>query len=152
MKSLYESILDDEEVIIDKAKEENNNRWNFIYSLLKYKEADRCVKRLNDTDFKLAKNGRWIKLKPIWRDSCEIAFEAPGANYTYLRVYTVFKTLFVSFPKPRTKKGFIEDLRDHYDTNESDYKKFKEFIIKELDLIPAKEMAGDQWKSKKYTD
>ena len=49
MKTLYESILDDEDVIVDKAEEENNNRWNFIYSLLKYKEADRCVKRLNDS-------------------------------------------------------------------------------------------------------
>ena len=37
MKTLYESILDDEEVIVNKAKKENNNRWNFIYSLLKYK-------------------------------------------------------------------------------------------------------------------
>jgi hypothetical protein len=27
MRSLYESILDDEDVIIDKANEENNNQW-----------------------------------------------------------------------------------------------------------------------------
>ena len=152
MKSLYKSILDDEDVIVNKAKEENSNRWNFIYNLLKYKEVDRCVKSLNDTGFKLAKNGEWVKLKPTWQDSCEIAFEVPEANYTYLRVYTVFNTLFVSFPKPRTKKGFIDNLRNYYGTNERDYKKFKEYIIRELDLIPAKNMAGDQWMSKKYTD
>ena len=44
---IRESILDDEDVLIDKAKEESN--WNFIYNLLKYKEDDRCVKRLNDS-------------------------------------------------------------------------------------------------------
>lgn len=152
MKTLYESILDDEDVLIDKAKEESNNHWNFIYNLLKYKEDDRCVKRLNDIGFKLAKNGEWVKRKPTWQDSCEITFEVPEADYTYLRVYTVFKTLFVSFPKPSNHKRFIDNLKNYYGTNERDYKKFKEYIIKELDLIPAKEMAGDQWKSKKYTD
>lgn len=153
MKTLYESILDDEDILINKIESEYDNIWGVIYSLLKHKELDRCVKYLND-NLKLTKNGFWQKTSPIWKDSSEVIFRSKDAHFSFIRVFAFYKTLYISFPKPtnNTKKKFIEDLRNNYNMSENDYKKFKRHIIKELDLVKDNTFTGDHWRSLKYSE
>lgn len=151
MKTLYESILDDEDILINKIESEYDNIWSVIYSLLKHKELDRCVKYLND-NLKLVENGSWQKTSPIWKDSSEVIFRSKDASFSFIRVFTLYKTLYISFPKltNNIKKKFIEDLRNNYNISENDYKKFKRNIIKELDLVKDNTFTGDHWRSLKY--
>ena len=46
MKSLYESILDDEEVLIEKTIK--SSLWTYVYELLKDKKENEAIKILND--------------------------------------------------------------------------------------------------------
>jgi hypothetical protein len=153
MKTLYESILDDEGILIDKIKNKYDNTWSVVHSLLKNKELDSCIKYLND-NLKLAKNGSWQKTSSLWKDSNEVIFQSKDARFSFIRVFTFYKTLYISFPKPTNniKKKFIEDLRNNYNISENDYKKFKMHIIKELDLVKDNTFAGDHWKSLKYNE
>ena len=154
MKTLYESILDDEDILINKIESEYDNTWGVIYSLLKHKELDRCIKYLND-NLKLAENGFWQKTSSPWKDSSEVIFQSKDARFCLIRVFMFYKTLYISFPKPmmnKVKKKFIEDLRNNYNISENDYKKFKRHIIKELDLVKDNTFAGDHWRSLKYNE
>jgi hypothetical protein len=71
MKTLYESILDDEEELIEKTIK--ISLWAYIYELLKDKKENKAIKILNDT-FKPFKSGTWFKWGTINGDEHILIF------------------------------------------------------------------------------
>ena len=149
MKSLYESILDDEEKLIERSIKDS--LWTPIYELLKDKKENEAIKILND-NFKPFKSGEWHKWGSINGVGNVVTFHKQGAmcNAMFIRNVTNKRQLNFRFYNIIThddvvadniKKDFYKSYKISYD----DFKnKFKPNLIKELDLKKA-DSFFDEW-------
>lgn len=144
-KKLQESILDDEEVLMNKAIE--HLYWTKVYELLKSKKEVEAAKILNDK-FKPCKYGEWRKDTSLNRGEQVISFYKDGAGCGPMRISNVankkqLKFSFADFV------GKLDDLKkdfyNFYGVKYDDFRNnFRVNLIKELDL---KQVSGplDEW-------
>lgn len=134
-KKLQESILDDEEVLMNKAVE--NSYWTKVYELLKSKKEVEAAKILNEK-FRPCKYGEWRKDTSLNRGEYIVIFYKDGAACSPMRISNVAgkKQLKFGFSNfvgiaDYTQKDFYKFYGVKYD----DFRNiFKENLIKELDL------------------
>lgn len=149
MKSLYESILDDEEKLIERSIKDS--LWAPIYELLKDKKENEAIKILNNK-FKPFKSGEWLKYGSVNGVENILTFHKQGAVCNAMLISNVrdkrqLKFSFyklISHDDIRTdsiKKDFYKSYKISYD----DFKnKFKPNLIKELDLKQV-DALFDEW-------
>lgn len=149
MKSLYESLLDDEEKLIERSIKDS--LWTPVYELLKDKKEKEAIKILNNK-FKPLKSGEWLKWGSMNGVENVLSFHQQGAmcNSILLRnVHNKRQLMFrfyniISHDKVKTdsiKKDFYKSYKISYDDFEN---KFKPNLIKELDLKKA-DSFFDEW-------
>ena len=140
---IKESILDDEEVLINKAIEDSY--WADIYKLLKGKKEAEAAKILNEK-FKPCKYGEWRKDIAIYRGEQVIKFYKDGAGCSPMRISNVAG-------KEQLKFGFCDlagnlarnDFYEFYGVKYEDFRNnFRENLIKELGLKKASSIR-DNW-------
>jgi hypothetical protein len=149
MKSLYESILDDEEELIEKTTK--TSLWIYIYELLKDKKENEAIKILNDT-FKPFKSGQWLKWGSINGVERVLNFHKQGAMHHAISIRNVRdkRQLMFRFYNPifhdSVKADVIKkDFYNSYKITYDDFKnKFKPNLIKELDLKQTDQLF-DEW-------
>lgn len=149
MKHLYESILDDEEELIERSIKDS--LWSPIYELLRDKKENEAIKILN-SKFKPFKSGEWLKYGSVNGVENILTFHKQGAMCNVMLISNVrdkrqLKFSFyklISHDDVRTdtiKKDFYKSYKISYD----DFKnKFKPNLIKELDLKKA-DSFFDEW-------
>jgi hypothetical protein len=164
MKSLYESILDDENILINDVKKDLN--WeNIVYNILirntnsnnQNTMRDVCMEYLNaNVNFVKNKNAKWYKEQPIYKGFTKITYGIDGYNGIDLMSFEAhggWKQLYVRFlpiEKPTSKKvglKYEEKLRSEFNMSKQDYLNFKQDMIKTFKLERAKEFSGECWKS-----
>lgn len=134
-KKLQESILDDEEVLINKAID--HSYWTKVYELLKSKKEVEAAKILNEK-FRPCKYGEWRKDTSLNRGEYMVIFYKDGAACSPMRISNVAN-------KKQLKFGFSnfvgiadytqKDFYKFYGVKYEDFRNiFKENLIKELDL------------------
>jgi hypothetical protein len=142
-KKLQESILDDEEVLINKAIEDSY--WAKVYELLKSKKEVEAAKILNDK-LKPCKYGEWRKDTALFRGEQVVIFYKDGAGCGPMRISNVVG-------KEQLKFGFCDlagniarnDFYEFYGIKYDDFRnKFRENLIKELGLKKASSVS-DNW-------
>ena len=139
MKSLYESLLDDEEELIGRSIKDS--LWALVYELLRDKKEKEAIKILNN-NFKPLKSGEWLRWGSINGVENVLIFHKQGAVCNAMKICNVRdkRQLRFSFYKlishdsvktDAIKKDFYKSYKISYD----DYiNKFKPNLIKELDL------------------
>lgn len=146
-KKLQESILDDEEVLMNKAVE--YSYWTKVYELLKSKKEAEAAKILNEK-LKPCKYGEWRKDTTLHRGEQVICFYKDGAGCGPMRISNVvgkeqlkFKFVFFDFVG---KTAYLEkDFYNFYGVKYNDFRNnFRENLIKELDLKKAPSVL-DEW-------
>lgn len=164
MKSLYESILDDEDILIDDVKKTTN--WeNVVYNILirntnannRNAMQDVCIEYLNNNaNISGNKNAKWYKEQPIYKGFTKITYgigDYNGIDLMSFEAHAGWKQLYVRFlpvEKPASKKAglhYIEKLQSEFNMNKQDYLVFKQDMIKKFKLERAKEFSGECWKS-----
>lgn len=149
MKTLYESILDDEEELIKKSIK--NSFWVLIYELLKDKKENEAIKFLN-SKFKPFKSGEWFKWGSVNGVENILTFQKQGATCNTMLISNVrdkrqLKFRFynlITYDDVRAdniKKDFYKSYKISYDDFEN---KFKPNLIKELDLKRTDKLF-DEW-------
>lgn len=144
-KKLQESILDDEEILMNKAVEDSY--WANIYKLLKGKKEAEAAKILNDK-LKPCKYGEWRKNTALHRGEYMVTFYKDGAGCGLMRISNVIG-------KEQLKFGFLElvgeavylknDFYKHYGVKYEDFRnKFRTNLIKELGL-KKDDSRKDEW-------
>ena len=142
-KKLQESILDDEEVLINKAIEDSY--WADIYKLLKGKKEVEAAKILNEK-FKPCKYGEWRKDTGPYRGEQVILFYKDGAGSGPMRISNVvdkeqLKFSFCDLADKITRNDFYK----FYGVKYEDFRNnFRENLIKELGLKKASSIR-DNW-------
>jgi hypothetical protein len=140
---IRESLLDDEEVLINKAIEDSY--WADIYKLLKGKKEAEAAKILNDK-LKPCKYGEWKKDIAIYRGEQVIKFYKNDAGSSPMRISNVAG-------KEQLKFSFCDlygdlaqnDFYEFYGVKYKDFRnKFRENLIKELGLKKASSVS-DNW-------
>jgi hypothetical protein len=164
MKSLYESILDDEDVLIDDVKKSTN--WeNVVYNILVRNASSSnrdamqkvCINWLNE-HVKISNNpnAQWYKDSPIWQGHTHTTYGIPGFNGISLMSFDAdpgHNELYVYFPdirrmRPKYKETYIKGLREEFNMTEKDHINFKQDIIDKFKLMRDRHFAsGDIWKS-----
>jgi hypothetical protein len=152
MKSLYESILDDEDIIINNIKKDFNDLWYTAYSLLLSGSEESCAEALNKIGFKPISKGLWDKTLATIRGGREITFSLNHWTSRIVSIMVYNRRMYINFPKPagKFKKSFENELYEYYKITPDEYKKFKKQLIKELDLEREISFSGDWWVSNKY--
>lgn len=159
MKSLYESLLDDEDVIVNNIK--NNHDWsNVVYDVLvKNSNSNNmdemqkiCIDYLNNhVKFTNNKNITWYKEKSIWKDCTSTSYgrgELGIVDLIRFDADPVHNSLYVRFIPvdgridKKTKDKFIEQLQEYFNMNKQDYIRFQKDMIKKFKLERAKELSG----------
>ena len=146
-KKLQESILDDEEVLMNNAIE--NSYWAKVYELLKSKKEVEAAKILNEK-FRPCKYGKWRKDISLNRGEQVISFYKDGAGCGPMKISNVagkeqlkFKFVFFDFVG---ETAYLEkDFYNFYGVKYNDFRNnFRENLIKELDLkkVPS---VFDEW-------
>lgn len=144
-KKLQESILDDEEVLMNKAIE--HLYWAKVYELLKSKKEVEAAKILNDK-FKPCKYGEWRKDTSLNRGEYMVIFYKDGAGCGPMRISNVAG-------KKQLKFGFFEfigradsikkEFYNFYGVKYEDFiNNFRVNLIKELDLKKVPSVL-DEW-------
>lgn len=164
MKSLYESILDDEDELIQQAKD--STKWeNIVYNILVRNASssnmgamqDICIEWLNE-HVKISNNpkAQWYKDSPIWHGHTHTTYGTMGYNGINLMSFDAdpgHNDLYVYFPdikrmRPKYKETYIKSLREEFNMTEKDYINFKQDIINKFKLKIDRHFAsGDVWKS-----
>ena len=163
MKSLYESILDDEGILIDDVKKSAN--WeNVIYNILVRNASSSnrramqevCIEWLNEhVKFSNNPNVKWYEESPIWQGHTRTTYGNTTSNWVSLMTFDAdpgHNDLYVYFPdirhmRTKYKEEFIKGLREEFNMTEKDYINFKQDIIDKFKLKPYKHFTGDVWKS-----
>lgn len=162
MKSLYESILDDEDVLIDDIKKSTN--WeNVVYNILvrnasssnMYAMQEVCIEWLNEhVKFSNNSNAKWYVDSPIWHGHTHTTYGTTGwVSLMSFDADPGHNNLYVYFPDIRRmrrkyKEKFIKGLREEFNMTEKDYINFKQDIIDKFKLKIDRHFAsGDVWKS-----
>lgn len=164
MKSLYESILDDENILINDVTKDLN--WeNVVYNILirntnsgnQNAMRDFCMEFLNNNvNFVKNKHAKWYKEQPIYKGFTKITYGIDGYNGIDLMSFEAhggLKQLYVRFlpiEKPSSKKigqKYIENLRSEFNMSKQDYLNFKQDIIEKFKLERARDFSGECWKS-----
>ena len=144
-KKLQESILDDEEVLMNKAVE--YSYWVAVYKLLKGKKEAEAAKILNDK-FKPCKYGEWRKDTSLKRGVQIVTFYKDGAGIGPMMVSNVAD-------KKQLKFGFFQfigkadslkkEFYNFYGVKYDDFiNNFRVNLIKELDLKKVPSVL-DEW-------
>lgn len=149
MKTLYESILDDEEELIEKSIKVSF--WTSIYELLKDKKENEAIKILNNK-FKPLKSGQWFKWGSINGVENVLIFHNQYAACHAMLISNVrdkrqlkfrfYEAIFHNDARINfIKKDFYKSYKISYD----DFKnKIEPNLIKELDLKKVDSIL-DEW-------
>ena len=145
MKTLYESILDDEDVLVGRAIEDTY--WTGIYKLLKGKKEVEAAKILNDK-LKPCKYGEWRKDTSLNRGVQIVTFYKGGIGIGPMSISNVadkkqLKFSFFNFigKADSLKKEFYNAYGVKYDDFINN---FRVNLIKELDLKKVPSVL-DEW-------
>jgi hypothetical protein len=134
-KKLQESILDDEEVLINNAVE--YSYWAAVYKLLKSKKETEAAKILNDK-FRPCKYGEWKKDTDVNRGEYMVAFYGRDAGYSSMRISSVAskEQLRFDFQEIFSNSNSIKnDFYKCFGVKYDDFRNsFRVNLIKELDL------------------
>ena len=147
-KKLQESILDDEEVLMNKAIE--YSYWTDIYKLLKGKKEAEAAKLLNDK-FKPCKYGEWRKDDALNIGEYMVTFYKRGAACGPMRISTVagkeqLRFSFCEFAFAGEAVYLKNDFYKYYGVKYEDFRNiFRENLIKELDLRKKPDPLYDDW-------
>ena len=142
---IRESILDDEEELINKAIEDSY--WATIYKLLKSKKETEAAKILNNK-FKPCKYGGWRKDTDVYRSEHMVTFYSGGIGSGPIRISSVTgkKQLRFVFQEFFSKSNSIKiDFYKYYGIKYDDFRNnFRVNLIKQLDL-KKDDSLGDEW-------
>jgi len=150
MKSLYKSILDDEEELIERSIKDS--LWTYVYELLKDNKENEAIKILND-NFKPFKSGEWLKWGSINGVENVVTFHRrQGAMCNAILIRNArdkrqLKFRFYNIIAHDEDKidAIKKDFYKSYKISYSDFKnKFEPNLIKELDLKKA-DSFFDEW-------
>lgn len=134
-KKLQESILDDEEVLMNKAVEDSY--WADIYKLLKGKKEAEAAKILNNK-LKPGKYGEWRKDTSLNRGEQVVNFYKDGAACGPMRISNIAdeNQLKINFLELVGEAVYLKnDFYKHYGVKYDDFRnKFRSNLIKELGL------------------
>ena len=164
MKSLYESILDDENVLMNGVKKDLN--WeNVVYNILirntnennRNAMQDVCIEYLNNNvNISGNKNAKWYKEQPIYKGFTKTTYginDYNGIDLISFEAHAGWRQLYVRFlpvEKPINKKvglKYIEKLQSEFNMNKQDYLNFKQDMIEKFKLERARDFSGECWKS-----
>ena len=149
MKSLYESILDDEDELIERSIKDS--LWTSVYELLKDEKENEAVKILN-SNFKPFKSGEWLKWGSINGVERVLSFHKQGAMCNAILIRNVrnkrqlnFRFYNIIAYEEAKIDAIKKDFYKSYKISYNDFKnKFKPNLIKELDLKKA-DSFYDEW-------
>ena len=164
MKTLYESILDDEDILIKQTKD-STKWWNIVYNILVRNSSnsnrvamqEACIEWLNEhVKFSNNPKAQWHKDLPIWHGHTHTTYGTMGYNGVSLMSFGAdpgHKDLYVYFPdirrmRPKYKEEFIQGIREEFNMTEKDYINFKQDIIDKFKLkLDRHFTSSDVWKS-----
>ena len=140
MKNLYESILDDEDVLISKSKNEATLQ-NALISAIRGRDVDTIDALFKDI---LPKGGYWEftklpnsnKVSYVSRDP--YTFRMPVIRIEY---YIKARCLFIEYNK-LTNNTYKRMFLDYYNISNDDYNRIKRLIAKKFNLKKSHDTQG----------
>ena len=143
MKTLYESILDDEDVLINKA--EKYSDFVTVYNLLKNNKSQKAADFLNK-NFKVAQRGEWIKDTPLNKGKNIVLFYNKGAGIGIMKISNCKEGLKFSFPEFfGHQKNLINEFEKYYNMTYDNYKNWSKNLVKELNLEKDSSTINNSW-------